>query len=246
MQYTIEKARLVAEEFAEKYKKKSIGIIFSGALARGYFDRYADLDIIIVGKNKLKRIPSVKRNEKYRGFQMDYHTTTLEDLKNKEWPMEQRWAFSEAIIYHDTKNIIKRLIEYKAMFLKGERKWLMIEGTVQSKWFCSQLPDLWVSRGDVVSAHSMFSEGLKYFFNALFALNNGLVPYEKWTLNYSRKLKWLPDRFEEKIKDVYLVRSFTNKELERRKEAFMYLWNQLWKNVRKEVRMSFEDMDRLV
>ncbi|MBI4174578.1 MAG: nucleotidyltransferase domain-containing protein [Candidatus Aenigmarchaeota archaeon] len=246
MKYDLETARKVAEEFAEKYRKKSIGIIFHGALARGYFDKFADIDIIIVGERKMGAIPPVPRNGKFKGFVIDYYTITLKEFEKKEWPMTGRLALSEAIVYHDPTGAIKEAIKKKARFNKGERKFLMIEGIIQSEWFCKELPKLWVHRGDIVSAHAMFDKGMQFFYQALFAYNNRLVPYEKWRLNYARKLPWLPERFDENVGEVYLVKSLTPKELGRRTKAFMRMWEQLAPRAEKETRMSLKQMDALV
>ncbi len=242
----LEKARSVAEEFSEKYKKDALGIIFQGALARDYFDKFADIDIIVIGKKKLQMVPSVPRNAKYKGFVIDYWTTSLKELKKKEWSMSMRWSLSEAIVYHDTNGIIKKLLKERAKFLKGERRWLMIEGTIQSEWFCNSMPELWVSRGDIVSAHAVFDKGMQHFYEALFAFNNCLVPYEKWRINYARKLPWVPKKFDEKLKEIYLVKSLSKKELERRKNAFMYIWNQFAPKIEKEVKLTIKEMDKMV
>ena len=46
-----DKATLVAKEFAQQYKRDDIvGIVFLGAIARGYFDNAADFDIGIFRK----------------------------------------------------------------------------------------------------------------------------------------------------------------------------------------------------
>lgn len=247
MRYDLDKARKIAEELAEKYKKKgAIGIVFLGALVRGYFDSHADIDIIVFTRKPTKR----KGREpigKYKGFDIDLWLTTIEHMnKTFDWPMPGRWAWSQADIYYDPTGKIKKIKREKARFNKGERKWLMIEGIVQSEWFCNFLPDLWVTRKDIVSAHAMFDKGLQHFFEALFAFNKQLVPYEKWRLNYSRKLKWLPRRYDEKINEVHIVRTLNKKELQRRKKAFMYLWKQLFQKIEKEVGMSIKEMDRLV
>ena len=239
-------AQRIAEEFADKYKNQALGIIFTGALARNYFDKFADIDIVIIGKKSLPMVKSVPRNGTYKGFVIDYWTTTLSQLMKQNWSMPMRWAFSEAVVYHDTKGTMKKLIKEKARFLKSERKSLMIEGIIQSEWFCSTLPEVWAARDDIVSAHGMFDKGVQHFFEALFSYNNRLVPYEKWRLNYARALPWLPKQFENKLKEIYLVRRLDKQELDRRKRTFMYLWKQLEPRIVKETKMTLKEMDALV
>lgn len=63
-------SRKIAEQFSNKFKKKEIvGIMFIGALARGYFDKFADIDIIILTIKKVK--PRGLPVKKYKGFHFD-------------------------------------------------------------------------------------------------------------------------------------------------------------------------------
>jgi len=55
----------------------------------------------------------------------------------------------------------------------------------------------------------------------------------------------LPHGFEEKVKEIYIVKALNQKELQRRKRAFMYLWRQLSPRIEKEVGMSIKEMDKL-
>ncbi|MFZ1041657.1 MAG: hypothetical protein WCA79_07520 [Anaerolineales bacterium] len=44
----LEKAIRIAKEFVQKYIcDDMVGIVFLGAIVRGYFDQYADIDIAI-------------------------------------------------------------------------------------------------------------------------------------------------------------------------------------------------------
>ena len=67
-------------------------------------------------------------------------------------------------------------------------------------------------------------QGLDYFYDMLFGLNNQLVADMKWRYYGVEKLEKLPHDFKEKIKDTLLLHSFSIEELERRQKAFMEPW----------------------
>ena len=105
---------------------------------------------------------------------------------------------------------------------------------------------LWVERGNIVSAHHMFDQGLNYFYDMLFGLNNQLVADIKWRYYCVEKLQKLPHNFKEKIKETMLLHSFSIDELERRQEAFMEIWREMKPVIEEEVHMSFDEMLQIV
>lgn len=244
---TLDEALEVARDFVKRFKQPGlVGIVFLGAIARGYFDKYADIDISILKRknSKMKTIPV--EYVQFRGYEIDYAVNNFEDASKTEWTMAGRWAHSRAMIYYDTDGMVRRLIQEKCKLSAKERRWLMIEGTTQSEWYGNDLPKVWVHRKDLLSAHLMFFKAIDYFLDALFALNNSLVPDYKWKLNYSMKLEWLPRDFRKKIKEVLKTSPLNKTELLRRTENFMYLWKQLKPKVEKEVNMNYEKFRKLV
>ena len=68
----LEEATRVAREFASQYKRDGVvGIVFLGAIPRGYFDHAADIDIAIF-KNKTTKISLESQFLKVRGFENSY------------------------------------------------------------------------------------------------------------------------------------------------------------------------------
>ena len=236
----LRKARKIAETLAGKYiERGALGVVFLGALARGYFDEYADIDVIII-KSKKSKIPSEQKDYfNKKGFELDYCVVNYEDLLREKWSMEARWAYSQSIIYHDAKGVIKKLLKQKVPLKKSERKQLLIEGCAQSEWYVNELTKSWTLRGDTMSAHSMIHYGTEHFLNALFVLNGQLIPAGKWKFYCAQRLRWLPKNFAKKIKEVYKVETFSSAQLKKRRQAFMYLWNQLLPKVEREVGMKF-------
>ena len=240
-------ALAIAEEFASKFKREGVvGIVFLGGIARGYFDRFSDIDVIIF---KRRNVDLGVRNEyefEYKGFLIDYEIVNYEDMVESEWDMEMRWSFSKVKIFYDPEGKIRSLIDKKVYLREEERKWLIIEGVTQSDWYCNVVSELWIYRNDPISAHYSIYYALEELVKAIFMLNNELLPASKWRVYLVQRLKWLPKEFNEKMREVLLVKDFSLKELERRRKALNYLWQQVLPKAEREVGMKFSEFKKLV
>ncbi|RLE72839.1 MAG: hypothetical protein DRJ37_01910 [Thermoprotei archaeon] len=240
-------ALAVAEEFASRFKREGvIGIVFLGGIARGYFDKFSDIDIIIFKRKNVDLGVKMEGEFEYKGFRIDYEIVDYEDLAELEWSMEMKWAFSMVKIFYDPEEKIKSLIEKKVRLRDEERKWLIIEGVTQSDWYCNTVSESWIYRNDPISAHYSIICALEELVKALFMLNNELLPPSKWRIYLVQSLKWLPEEFNEKLKEVLLVRDFSIEELKRRRESLNYLWRQVLPKAEREVGMKFSEFKKLV
>jgi hypothetical protein len=103
-----------------------------------------------------------------------------------------------------------------------------------------------VERGNIISAQHMFNQGLNYFFEMLFAINDQLVADMKWRYYCAERLPRLPEHFRETIQEVMTLRDFTVSEIERRKNTFMVMWRQMLPMVEQEVKLSYAEIKELV
>ena len=101
---------------------------------------------------------------------------------------------------------------------------MLMSGLVLSEWYINRLTSLWVERGNIISAQHMFNQGLDYFFEMLFAINDQLVADMKWRYYCVERLTRLPTHFRESIQEIMLLSAFTVEEIERRKRVFMEIW----------------------
>jgi hypothetical protein len=121
-----------------------------------------------------------------------------------------------------------------------------MSGLVLSEWYINRLTNLWVERGNIISAQHMFDQGLNYFYDMLFALNGQLVADMKWRFYCVEILDCLPKHFRESIQEVMLLNAFTVEEIERRKRIFMGMWQQMVALVEQEVQMPYDEFKELV
>jgi hypothetical protein len=239
-------ATRVGEDFArETLREGIVGIVFLGALARGYFDTFADIDVILYrapGSPLTLPASYIPRE----GFEIHCDMLDYTQEVSQPWDMAKRWAYTSHKIFYDPSGLLARLFAEKLTLQPAERRWLMIEGMTQSNWYCDTLPHLWLARGDLLSAQHMFHEGITHFFNALCGLNNELVADVKWRFYSVSRLPILPPRFEEMIQEVLSVRAFSAEDIDRRRQAFMQMWQAVLPLVEEEVQMKYEEFAKLV
>lgn len=242
----LEKARQVARKFAQPYANDdAVGIVFLGAIARGYFDHSADIDIALF-KKRASEISLPNKFLQVDGFEVQCWLSDYESELTNPWDMSKRWTYSQGQIYYDPSGKIAQLLKEKVPLKPDEKKWLMMSGLTLSEWYINRLTRLWIERGNIISAHHMFDQGLNYFYDMLFGLNNQLVADMKWRHYCVEKLEKLPHHFKEKIKETMTLHAFSIEELERRQKAFMEMWQEMRPVIEEQVQMSFDEMLQIV
>jgi hypothetical protein len=242
----LEKATRVAKEFTAPYMNETmVGIVFLGSIARGYFDASADIDIALFKKQSAE-ISLPGQFLHVQGLEVHVHLADYESEQIAIWDMPKRWTFSQCQIVYDPHGEVSRMLAEKIPMQPEEKKWLLMSGLCLSEWYINRLTDLWVQRGNMISAQHMFVQGLNYFFDMLFALNDQLVPDMKWKYYCVEKLLRLPAHFQERIKETMLLQAFSGEELERRKRAFMEMWREMLPIIERAVQMSYAEIEKLV
>ena len=242
----LEKATKIAEEFTQQFISDDVvGIVFLGAIVRGYFDNFADIDVAIF-KKAGTQLPITEKFLKIDGIEIQIWLSDYESEISNPWDMARRWTYSQSKIFFDPQGKIARLISEKVPLTPDERKWLLMSGLTLSEWYINGLTKLWVERGNIISAHHMFAQGINYFFDMLFGFNNELVADMKWRYYCVEQLERVPHNFQERIKDILTLHSFTLGELDRRKRVFMEMWEEMKPLIEEEVQLSYDEIVQLV
>jgi predicted nucleotidyltransferase len=102
------KFKQVAEELASRIAsfKDMAGIVFHGALTRGFADEFSDVDIMVFlsKKNTLlrKRIYEMGiTEERHSGTSMDLEVHFLDEFRKRKWNEAEKWDYSKAKIVYD-------------------------------------------------------------------------------------------------------------------------------------------------
>jgi len=143
----LEKATQVAKEFVQPFIRDDVvGIVFLGAIARGYFDHLADIDIAIF-KKQTSEISLENKFFMINGLEVQCGLSDYENELTTPWDMSKRWTYSGGQIYFDPSEKISQLLEEKVPLESEEKRWLMISGLTLSEWYSNRLTDLWIERG---------------------------------------------------------------------------------------------------
>lgn len=217
--------------------KEVVGAVLLGSASRGYADVLSDIDIIVFVDNPF--FDKVEKGEQLRGnFEFDTIVSYYEFAKNHEWNMDQRWAYSSAKILYDPNGKIRQLIREKTQLTTKERTNLLVDNIMLIGWYGIapvegetwhgytfwRPADFWIRRGDPSSAHYILDRALDMFLDILFLTNRRLIPDEKWKLNLSSRLPWLPPHYDDHLKEVLLRRTLDSEEFEHRLQAFYKLY----------------------
>ena len=240
------KARRIANNNASSLICDDLtGIVLLGAVVRGYFDEAADIDIAVY-KRPGSQFAIPEKFFKIEEIELHIWLSDFENERTSAWDMAKRWTFSLCQVVHDPSGEVARLIAAKVPLQADERRWLLMSGLVLSEWYINRLTELWLQRGDPLSAQAMFQVGLEYFYEMLFGLNDSLVPDRKWRTYCVQRLRRLPADFSLHLQETLLLHEISTAEQQRRKAAFMAMWRELQPTVEAEVGMSFDEMVELV
>ncbi len=238
----LQKATAIAQDFARQYMREDVvGIAFLGAITRGYFDASADIDIAVFKQRGLQ-VPFSGQFQHVDGIEVHCHLADYEDEIAAQWSMPKRWTYSQARLVYDPHGLLGKLLAEKVPLKAEERKWLLMSGLCLSEWYINRLSGLWVERGSILSAHQVFATGLDYFLDMLFAWNGELVADAKWKYHCAEKLERLPAGFREQMQATMLLREFTLDELERRRAAFMQMWQEMMPIIEADTGMSYAEI----
>jgi len=233
-----------------------VGIIFLGGLVRGFADRFSDVDIIAILKEKNEhlqnKICNMGLKEKRRTtIDIDLEVHCLEDFKKWKWDETDRWDFSNAKIVHDPLGEINRVFETKLKV--HEEFWIkrMVVSAEYMKWYCCPPTDnlgtivqTWVERGDLLAAHHQLNYAVELLMKVIFALNRKFLPPPKWRIFYSCNLPWLPADYRKLLREAMEIKDLSRKELERRLNPIRKMWREVLPKIERETGLTPAELSR--
>jgi len=230
------------------------GIVLLGGIARGFTDKFSDLDVTTIlgtddGFLRTKIRDTALAEEKCSGIEIDMELHLLEDIKSAEWDEIERWEFSKAKIVSDPEGETKEVLTRKLMVPEDFWTEHIAACAEYIEWYCcpieesvSTIAEAWVERGDVVSAHHCLNYGVELMLKMIFALNREFLPPPKWKLFYSYRLRWLPEEYKELVKEAMTVREFSATELDRRLRALRKMWRWVVPKMEEETDMTLDQI----
>lgn len=250
------------EKIAELLQSKIVsfegvsGIVLMGGLVRGFADKYSDVDIIVLLRERdeslRQKIRKIGSDEQKRsGVNVDLEVHFLEDFRAWKWDEMAKWDFSHSQITFDPEGKALKLFKKRLRVSKGFwLKRIVIYGEYV-KWYCcpprdnvGTIAETWVNRGDLISAHYCLNYALSLLIRIIFALNREFLPPPKWEIFYSYTLKWLPTNYKRFIGEALTVKSLSKRDLDRRLKAARELWREILPKIREETGLTPELISR--
>jgi predicted nucleotidyltransferase len=250
----IEKFKGIAQKLVSKIIsfKAVTGIIFIGGLARGFADKYSDVDILVFldkkDENLRKQIRKIGSTEQQRSHvDIDLEIHFLQDFKKQKWNEISRWDFSYAKIVYDPQGKIKKSFNKNLHIPKNFwTKRIVVYGEYL-KWYCcppeenpETMIDAWIARCDLISAHYCVNYAFDLMLSILFALNKEFLPPQKWRIFYSHSLKWLPKDYNKLVEETLTVKNLSKPDLDRRLQALRTMWQQILLKLKSETGLTPE------
>ena len=247
----------VAERLVSKIavSKNVAGVIFLGGLARGFADKYSDVDMIVLLDKEdqplRRQIHNMGLEErKSSGLDIDLEIHYLNAFQRWKWDETDRWDFSHAEIVHDPEGQIRRLFD--ARLKVSERFWVkrIVTCAEYMKWYCcpptedvGTIAEAWVDRGDLLSAHYCLNYAIDLLLKTVFALNKEFLPPPKWRTFYFQSLKWLPKNHE-LLNETVKVKGLTAEDLNRRLESLRKLWQAVLPKIQEETGLDLDQINK--
>lgn len=205
----LQNLRMKAQSFADELSKhivlqkywNKLSLIMKGSTARGYSDKYSDIDFVIFTNEETKNnIVSeyisnglsnrqdgvfLPLNAEWEGH---YNLDTYENLGNHfiAGDMVSVWEYSNVVIMHDAENYFKNIIDKSTKILFDD-----IDKLIMKKYIEIQLYLDWMRqplrRADICASIQYAAHFQRYCSHIMYLLNNEGYPPDKWLFFYLKK-----------------------------------------------------------
>lgn len=244
----LQEAKNIANEIAKE--SGVIGITLCGGLSRGYADELSEIDLIVYLEDNIYRDwisgmgPIPHNDALWKGNYVDIEFFSFQKELLEEWELIKKWDASYNVILFDPEKKIDALLKDKDIFSSKEKYQCASKYFVQCMYIGDLVIQQWIKRGDPLAANQLINAAISSLIGLVFLTNDEYPPYEKWALNYSYSLKWLPKKWKERISEILITNEHSIKEAERRHKLFVKLYKDCWeKIVGKELRdLEFIDI----
>jgi hypothetical protein len=184
-----------------------------GSLARGFADRWSDLDLAVLGHGRgLRKL--WRGEQSYGGFSVDLYVIDTTLAPASTWSEARRQALAESVVLFSRNRRLLAHLRSHLRLSRGEmrdrvaqclfelgamgyqpRHW---RGRKRHGYVWGLVPDLWIRRGCLLSAHANADRALDMLLQLLFLMNGRLPPHPKWRLFLAPGLPWLPRGFSQR------------------------------------------------
>ncbi len=231
----LDKAKKIANELARE--GGVIGITLCGGLSRGYADELSEIDLNVYLENEVYNdwitgIGPIPQNDTlWKGNYIDVEFISFENEIKENWDLPKKWDASYNVMLFDPEKKIEVLFKDKDVFTSIEKFQCLSEYFEKCVYIGNIVILQWINRGDPLAANQLINSAISGLIGLVFLANDEYPPYEKWALNYSYSLKWLPKDWKRRISEIILTKEISFKEVERRRDLFVKLYKDCWEKI---------------
>ena len=205
--------------------KNVFGIVLTGGAANDSFDKYSDVDLVIIINSKHSVIQEGKFH--FENYLFDVRGCELKVLQQMDWSYDMYFAYLYSKIIYDPENHIQILIDKKervwkknistyivialaelSVIFRFDDNWKGLKAETHYHKFCS--------RRDFLSAHRVLNAGFEIILDILYLLNDNPPPDFKNKVRMLKKMSLLPSKFIPSINEFLLINSLEHSEVERK------------------------------
>jgi hypothetical protein len=221
-----------AKKLADEISKNDgvVGITLAGGLSRGYGDDLSEIDLNVYLDDdfyqewKVGMGPILYGNGLWNDLWVDIKFFSYEKEWSEDWNLTKKWDTSYNIILFDPEDKIEKLLSIKDIFTSKEKINYALKFFEHCEYFGDSATLQWIYRGDPLAASQLINLGVSSLIGMIFVANEEYPPYQKWALNYSYSLQWLPKNWKERISKVLLSKELTLNEVKKRHRVFVRLY----------------------
>ncbi len=231
----IENAKKIADDISKE--DGVIGITLCGGLSRGYADELSEIDLNVYLEDDIYKEwiigmgPVPHSDALWENNYVDIEFFSFDKEIKDEWDLIKKWDASYNLILFDPETKIKSLFNKKDVFSSQEKFHCLSKSFGKCMYIGNLVILQWINRGDPIAANQLINNALSGLIDLVFLANDEYPPYEKWALNYSYSLKWLPKDWKKKISKILLTKEISIKEAERRRGLFIELYKDCWEKI---------------
>lgn len=222
--------------------KGLIGIILNGGLSRGYGDHLSEIDVLLFLDPESylyyqeKMLPFALGITKIEGQLFDIQLIDVEKESEKVYDPVGLWDLSYAEIIYDPTN---KLTEMRDSKLTGIKTLDDTEGYLFEAWWNYKLAgDIWIHRGDIFQGHYMLNNAIQPLISAIYAVNNELIPHEKWLVHLSKTLNWQPKEWQSRLSDLFFSEDRTLEGLKKRQQLIASVWHEIDQEFKNKIELT--------
>jgi predicted nucleotidyltransferase len=255
----IDTFRMVANELVQRVSHFSSveGILFIGGLARGFADKYSDVDIIVLLNNEdpytRDFLPSVSANlEDKSNLEIDVEVYLFDRYSEREWNEYLKWDLSHSEVAFDRHGRVTTMLKDKLAMSDQEWQVRISKAIVYFTWYCRAadeytptMIDLWKARGDVLSAEYSVNYGIELILDLAYALNKSFLPAPKWRFGYTRTLDWIPNEFEEHMTEAMVCKELSDEDAHRRASSLKKIWPEFLEKAESDFGLTRDEVRRI-